>query len=263
MSYVERERSDHGGHPLMLYRFSLGEAQWLYTSADHEVVMEADTYVPVFIQGGRIIRGGDPRRSTLEIEVAAQNAVARVFLPGWIGGLMLVTVYRHHYQDGDFFPVWKGRVTGCRWSGSTATLSCDSAFTLFRRAGLRRHYQPGCPHVVFGPGCGLDPAAYRVQTTVAAVSGNVVDLAGAAPEDGYYTGGMLQFGVDRRLITRHTGARITTLDAVPGLAVGSAVMLLPGCARDPAACERFGNIENFGGLPFLPSKNPFSGDALV
>jgi len=265
MSYTAREQSGYDGHPLLLFRFSLGESQWLYTSADHVVAMGEDEYQPIYIKGGRIVRCGDARKSTLEIEVAAQNPVALVFLPGWIGGLMLVTVYRHHYEDADFSVQWKGRVVSCKWAGSVATLSCDSAFTLFRRAGLRRNYQPGCPHVLFGPGCTVNADLHRVAATVTAVSGNALTIAElGAWAAGYFTGGMLRFGSDYRMITGHVGNAITTLDAVPNLVEGSAVELWPGCARDMATChDKFNNLDNFGGLPFLPRKNPFSGDALV
>ena len=37
MSYLERERSECAGHPLVLNRIAMGEQQWLFTSADHAV----------------------------------------------------------------------------------------------------------------------------------------------------------------------------------------------------------------------------------
>jgi uncharacterized phage protein (TIGR02218 family) len=265
MSYVAREQSAHAGHPLELYRFALGDQQWLYTSADHEVAYGADLYQPVYIRRGGFTRGGDARKSTIEIEVSAVNDVTLLFRSGWLAGLLVVTIYRHHHGDSDYSVLWKGRVTGCKWAGSTATLTSDSVFTLFQRAGLRRVYQVGCPHVLFGAACGLDASAWAHAELVTSVNVNQVVMAGAGDLGaGYFTGGMLRLGDEYRLIVGQSGDALTLLDRIPGLAAGMEAIAWPGCSRSTATCAgKFNNIDNYGGLPFLPSKNPFSGDALV
>lgn len=265
MSYTAREQSDYSGHPLELYRFSMGSRLWLYTSADHEVAYGADVYQPCYIKRGGFTKGGDARKSTIEIEVGASNDLALVFRNGWLPSLLVVTIYRHHYEDADFSVLWKGRLTGCKWAGSVATLTSESVFTLFQRAGLRRMYQLGCPHILFGAACGLDETAWQVTATVADVTAQVVELTGISGySDGYFVGGMVQAGDQLRLITAHADSAITLVDAVEDLAAGDTVTLWPGCDRSVTACKtKFSNLDNFGGLPFLPSKNPFSGDALV
>lgn len=265
MSYVDREQSAHTGHPLELYRFTLGDQQWLYTSADHEVAYGADLYQPVYVRRGGFTRGGDARKSTLEIEVSAVNDVALLFRSGWLSGLLVVTIYRHHHGDSDYSVLWKGRITGCKWAGSTATLTSDSVFSLFQRAGLRRVYQVGCPHVLFGAACGLDAAAWAHTALVTSVNVNQVVMAGVTGLDAsYFTGGMFRLGDEYRLIVGQSGDVLTLLDRIPGLAPGMAATAWPGCSRSTATCAgKFDNIDNYGGLPFLPAKNPFSGDALV
>lgn len=265
MSYTAREQSAHDGHPLELYRFSLGESQWLYTSADHVVVMGEDEYQPVYIKRGGFTRGGDARKSTLDVEVGATNPVALLFRTGWLAGPMIVTIWRHHYEDAEFSVLWKGRVSWCKWSGSVATLTSDSVFTLFRRAGLRRVYQIGCPHALYSQACGLAAADWEVAGIASTVNGNLVSVAAAAGyANGYFSGGMIKVGDEYRMITAHAGADITLVDAVADLVAGTAVTLWPGCDRSIATCNvRFANVNNYGGLPYLPSKNPFSGDALV
>lgn len=265
MSYTDREQSASAGHPLELYRFSLGGEQWLFTSADHEVAHGPDLYQPGFIKRGGFTKGGDARKATLEIEVAASNPVALRFRTGWLATTLVLTIYRHHHEDADYAVLWKGRVTACKWSGSVATLTSDSVFTLFSRAGLRRVYQIGCPHVLFGAACGLNAASYAVAATASAVSGNAVAIpAISGYPGGYFVGGMLCFGGECRMLVASSGADILMVDMIADFASGSAVTLWPGCPRDTGTCaSRFNNIANFGGLPFLPSKNPFGGDALV
>lgn len=144
-------------------------------------------------------------------------------------------------------------------------MTSDSVFTLFRRAGLRRVYQVGCPHTLYGPGCALNEASFRVGGTVSAASGNVVTVPAAAGYPaGYFAGGMLKAGAEYRMVTGHSGSTIVLVDAVQAAVAGAAVILWPGCDRSMATCNsKFGNLDNYGGLPFVPAKNPFSGDALV
>ena len=87
MSYTSYESSDYSGQPLELYRFALGDQIWLFTSADHEVAYGEDTYVPVFIQREGFTKGGDARKSNLDIKVSAANDLALQFRTGWLSGI--------------------------------------------------------------------------------------------------------------------------------------------------------------------------------
>lgn len=266
MSFFDREKSAYGGQPLELYRFAMGDQEWAFTSADHEVVLsETEKYPPLYIKRGGFTRGGDTNKSTLEIEVAASNPVALLYRNGWLAKAVMVTILRRHYEDTESVMIWRGRVTGCKWAGSTATLTSDAATTLFQRVGLRRVFQVGCPHPLYGPACRLDAGAWQVSGTVTEVKGSLAAIAAAAAHaDGYFLGGMLLFGVEYRLIVGHEKNQITLIDGIAGLAAGATVTLWPGCDRSTGCCaDRFGNLDNYGGLPFLPQKNPFSGDAIV
>ena len=265
MSYTEREQSDYAAQPLELYRFAMGARLWLYTSADHEVTYGEDVYQPCYIKRGGFTKGGDARKSTLSVEMAATNPLALLYRTGWVQSPMILTIYRHHYGDADFSVLWKGRITNCKWAGSVASLSSESVFTLFKRAGLRRVYQVGCPHVLFGAACGLSAASWAVAATVTSIGSGQVAVSGISGYgSGYFLGGMIQAGEELRMITAHAEDVLTLVDSITGVSVGDVVTLWPGCSRTVTACtSKFGNLDNYGGLPYLPTKNPFSGDALV
>jgi len=265
MSYTDYESSDYLGQPLELYRFALGDQIWLFTSADHEVPYGEDTYVPVFIQREGFAKTGDARKSNIEIKVSAANDVALLFRTGWLSGAMTLTIYRHHYGDTDYAVLWKGRVVSCKWAGSVATLTSENVSTMFSRAGLRRAYQVGCPHVLYGSACGLDASSYEVSATISAVVDGVLTLSGIdGYAAGYFLGGMAQVGDEKRMIVAHASGEITLVDSIAEASEGGTITLWPGCARTINAClNKFNNLDNYGGLPFMPSKNPFSGDALV
>lgn len=118
MSYTVREQSDYAGHPLELYRFAMGGRLWLYTSADHEVAYGEEVYQPCYIKRSGFTKGGDARKSSINVELGASSELALIFRTGWLPAMMVVTIYRHHYEDSDFSVLWKGRVTGCKWAGS-------------------------------------------------------------------------------------------------------------------------------------------------
>lgn len=265
MSYTTYEKSDYSGHPLELYKFVQGDNSWLYTSADHEISWGDDTYSPVYISRNGFTKVGDARKSTLSIEMAAQNDVALLFRTGWLTETLLITIYRHHANDDEYSMLWKGRVTACKWAGSTATLTSDSASTLFKRSGLRRVYQTGCPHVLFSSACGLTSTDWQVSATVSAVDSTEITVTGIDDYgDGYFLGGMIQSGDDLRLITVHASGVITMIDTISDIAEGDTITLWPGCLRTVNACtNKFDNLDNYGGLPYLPDDDPFSGDALV
>jgi len=194
MSYSNFEVSDYSAYPVELYRFALADQVWLYTSADHEVSIGEDIYTPIFIQREGFTKGGDARKSNIDIRVAGINDVALLFRTGWLTGIMIVTISRFHYGDGDseLAVLWKGRVTSCKWAGSVATLTSENVSTFFSRAGLRRSYQVGCPHVLYGDACGLDAGDWQVSATVSEVDDKEVTISGIGGyADGYFLGGMI------------------------------------------------------------------------
>ena len=72
---------------------------------------------------------------------------------------------------------------------------------------------------------------------------------------------------DKRLITSYneTGARdqIQILNAFEGLSAGEAMTAFAGCRRIRQVCNtKFSNIENFGGFPYIPIRNPFGGSGV-
>jgi hypothetical protein len=92
--------------------------------------------------------------------------------------------------------------------------------------------------------------------------GRNVDLDGGTPGSvsGGLAGGWLQTPEGaRHMIVNDYGGGVELLYPV-AIEVGTEVQLTVGCDHSTATCaSRFGNLDNFGGFPFIPTKNPFSG----
>lgn len=268
MSYTATENSATQGRPVELYRFALGPQRWTFTSGQTAVVYLSETYAPAPIRRSGIEQGNEINRSGLEITLPRDNPLAALFISSPPEGVVSVTLYRFHASDTatETIVLWKGRVGGARLSGSELVLKCEPVATSLKRPGLRARYQLICRHALYSAGCGALAATYRVDGTVAAVSGTAIQVAAAASQpDGYFVAGMLTTAnAGSRMIVGHSGINLTLVAPMPGLTAGMDVQLYAGCDHSVATCrDRFSNLANFGGFPFIPVKNPFTGDAIV
>lgn len=265
-----------------LYLFNAMGQRWTYTSGDTPVTYLGDVYEPVPIGRSGIEQTQDINKNDLQIKFARDNPMALLHLQYALDSVISVTVFQRD-EEGCFFVFWKGRTTGARGAGSEVTLVCESVFTSLRRPGLRARYQKTCRHALYSRGCMLDPEDFAVVAPVTAAAGNVVTVPAAALQlDGWYLGGMLRAeDGSLRLITAHAGSQLTLsrpieilITAVPaagyGLSYGQwyggevVVKIYPGCDRVRATCEsKFDNLDNFGGFPWIPTKNPFGGSSIV
>lgn len=263
-----------------LYLFESMGQQWAYTSADMPVEYNGVTYEPVPISRGAAEQTQDINKNDLQIKVARDNDVGLIHLQYAPDSITSLTVFQRE-EDGTFGVFWKGRITGARADGSEITLVCESVFTSMRQPGLRARYQKNCRHAVYGRGCRLDPEDFAVTAYVAGLSGLTLTIPDAALQpDGYYLGGMVRLYNTLRMITSHYGDQIVITREIHGaaeqlaatgygLAYGldygrAAAVLYPGCNRVRSTCiNKFDNVLNYGGFPWIPARNPFGGSSIL
>lgn len=263
MSYLAREQSAAAAAPLELYRFVHEAARFTYCAGDTAFDYNAESYLPTQIRRGNLAAGIDAQRARLDIEAPFDIDVAALFI-ACAPSPVTLTIYRTHRGDGEVVAVWKGRVTHAEWQGPLVRLSCEPIFTALARAGLRAIYQRLCRHALYDAGCTLNATAWRDAVTLASVTGARVTVTPMSRPAGYYTGGFLESGAQRRMIRAHAADGTLTLIApIPGLAGNAAAYLYAGCDHQIATCQaKFANSANFGGFPWIPTKNPFAGDAI-
>lgn len=266
MTYTAFEASDEQGEPIELFRFDAYNGTWLFCSGETDTAYDGDTYLARPISRGAIESSQDMAKNTISMTAPRDNPLVRAIVDASPPGMIWLTIYRGHRDDGEFVVAWNGRVTSVSQADAVATIKAESIMTSLDRVGLRPQYQLQCRHTLYGPGCTLDKSVYMWAGTVETVIGTQVIVAAAsAKPDGWFAGGVLMTsdGV-RRTIYLHTGTSITLSAPMPGLAAGTAIVLYPGCAQTLSACDlKFGNTENYGGAPWMPIKNPFSGDAIM
>lgn len=263
MSYIEVETSTASGLPIELYEFSRGGVQyWRFNNTDSDYVRGGLTYKTMQVERGKIQQTSDPDKNDLTLTFPRSLQFAVSMLRHSPEEVTTLTIYRGHIGDDDFITYWKGRILAVTASGNEIEMNLESIFTSMQRYGLRARFEFGCRHALYGPACGVSEVDYKFIGRVANLSGLEMDIYGAnAQPDGWYTGGVLHWGGHGlRMISSHVGNRIAINRPFSELRNGVTINLYPGCDRSVETCiHKFNNVANFGGFPWIPSRNPFDG----
>jgi uncharacterized phage protein (TIGR02218 family) len=276
MGFLTSEISRLLGYPQELYLFRIPGAAWYFTSADREFdgssygELDDELFLPAAIKRSSVELSREIDRNVLTIDAAHTFPPAQQWFGGAPEGVMSLEIFRIHTSDstGELAKIWQGRVISVAFKGHAATMSCEPIFTSLKRSGIRSVYGVPCRYILFSAQCGADPALFRLTGTVAAINGAAVDVVGLSGQpDGYWINGKVNAGPNKtfiRAIVGHTGDTITLDRVISSLIVGDPIDVLPGCAHDVNDCtNKFNNLLNYGGFPFIPRKDPFSGDAIT
>lgn len=268
MTFDAQETSIQGGRPVEIYTFARETQVFRYTSADRDVTVSANLYTATAISRSGIESSSQElSRSPITVRVPRNNGVADLYRIVPPSTPITLVVAQYHDGDGAVATIWTGRVLSVEFAGAEANIRCEPIFTSIKRNGLRRFYQTQCPHVLYGPECGLNRDSHRLDANADSVSGLQVSVSEVDAEvDGFYSGGYFEYLVsgvyERRFIVDHTGPLLTCSTLPQGVAPGTALRIFKGCDHTADMCEsaKFGNnILNYGGFLYFPDKNPFGG----
>lgn len=274
MTFITQETSLDGASPQEIYTVSYDFNKWYFTSGDEDVIENSVVYKKASISRSTIELKSEKVISTFEVNFPLDSDFLDLWRVTPPSGRVTLLVQRFHRTDEllEKHVVFKGSIVNVAWEEDSAKVTCETASDTLSRTGLRRHYQYGCPHMLYGPACGVDRNNHRSEHEVESIQGIVVvcpSLIGENEAD--YLGGYIYYqhstmGTPERISVEKldtvTGA--LTLFMVPiGLGVGETLTLFEGCNRTITVCDsRFDNVENFGGQPYMPDKNPFGNNTL-
>ena len=259
--------------PRELYKFTRGSFNWYFTSGDTDITFDGDVYLAVPIKRKSIESTQELGKTPLKILVSRTNVFASQYISGSPSDIITVEVIRQHVSDAEVAVSFKGRVLNVSFKEDEATITCQSNQSSLLRPGLRRLYQTACPHVLYGDHCKVVQVDFKITAVLSAVNGNVLTSTTftVAIDPTYdlqwFMGGILNFTdgggfLIKRFITEHNhieGTITLNLPLEDAIATSS-VDVFPGCGRDVKTCnEKFTNVENHGGFPFIPKKNPQDG----
>lgn len=289
IEYFLKELSVQLGSPILLYEFemitgepgaayssssSAGNLFWRYCNQSFDYQWAGSTWYASAIKPSRIVQSSEINRDGLTLTFPRDDAFARQFVGFVPEFVCLVTVYRGHLTQGDdaFAVYWKGRIGASKTDKQEIKMSCESVFTSLRRYGLRARYTRTCRHVLYVGGCRLNRLDFQhAGLATAADRASVTAAVFASRPDGYWIGGILEAPDGAmRYIVGHSGDTVTLWRPIQSIlddlaqALPVVVYVYPGCMKSVEDCiDKFDNLENYGGFPLLPTRNPFDGRSIV
>ena len=248
-----------------LYTFDGASGSFRLTPHEFDVHLNGQLYVSMPIERNELALGAEAAKSALELKMPPNCDLVRHLLASALtGGATSVTLHTARRDTLDDYwwilgARWVGRVLGVDVADDVARVRCESAQVSLKRIGLRRLYSRKCSHVLYSAACGASPIS--ASAVVSGVDGRNVDLDGGTPGSvsGAIAGGWLQTPDGARHMIINDYSIGVTLLYPAAIDVGTEVLLTAGCDHNVQTCAvRFGNVDNYGGFPFIPSRNPFS-----
>jgi len=268
-NYLLDEQSVQDGQPVELYLFDKDEGAefWSYTSTDYNIVHDGRTYLAELIKRGDIVLDLNSLKTRLEVEVHLSNPFVRNFISEPIEGTVRLTIYRRHADS--YATYWRGYLQGVKFLSKKVIILLGLKISSLKRFGLMRKFQRNCGLALYSTWCTISKTnpLYYVDGTINSISGTTIDATiFSSKADGWFLGGIFKTdnGSCLQKIVYHSGTEIKISRSVSAISAGDTFRAWAGCDHLKATCkDKFANKLNYGGQPYLPDKNPFTGDAVM
>ena len=267
MSFQSIESSQERGAPIDLYEFIYGPAPdqiYRYTNAEFD---QDGGYKAIPVQRASVKTNGKFEKTNLQIRVPVNIELSDMFLPYPPPQVVRCRIRQKHLSDpdGQAMVVWTGRIISSGRERNEAVLTCDSTLLSFKRPGLNRNFQPGCPLLLYGSHCRADKSLFKVVVPVDFIDddGRLRLLAGwNGPFNvGSFIRGTVEwvsdYGHEVRTILKADETGIRAAGYLRGVEPGTELTMYLGCRHNMDDCRNvFDNINNYGGQPWIPYSNP-------
>ena len=249
----------------------INEYAEVYAFDDGETISRYTTYQDTISYGGfeyksaHIKRGPINRNTTFEAVTCQITAPLEEKLTKYIANYPVmptrVTITRGLVSsfDAQCIVVFTGIIKRVQIEGIYAVAECTSMGSILDSVWPRDIHSSFCQNTLFDSRCGLASSDYQLNFTVQSLTGKGGLVSTDIGTNGsLYTGGYVVYLKDFRWIT--LGETNTFNLHVPfDAAVQPGVVLraYQGCSKSAVDCKnKFNNISNFNGCPYIPSDNP-------
>ena len=267
MTYTDSETSVDDGGPVELYEFRGPIRGYFYTSHVEDVLFtDTNIYRAIPIQRGPLQGASQDDSPELEIRVPFDLELVQDYAYNISPNDLQLTIHRFHLVTGigQSITYWRGSVATITVTDRIATIRVPSILGQRLTAPVPSiYYQSQCNHVLYDGRCAVARSGFQVDTSVSSVNVNgtvvVVSSVGGNVDQFFKAGEIIRTGDgERRLIVDQVGATLTLNFPFPELQTADSVSIFAGCDRTAPTCrDKFSNIENFGGHPFIPDRNVF------
>jgi uncharacterized phage protein (TIGR02218 family) len=261
MAFEDHEISQEGGSTIEIYTLAMGSTLYrMHDSIEPVVTYLGDDFERTQISRGSIATG----QEYLEIKLPGSHPFTLKFTEIAPGQTASLTIQSFHRADpSDVRVIYKGVVRSVAFTQamSHSALSLIPINDAFSKEIPERTFQAACNNVLFDPDCKVSSGSYSHIGAVSAITDNIVTVTGlnAAKGTAWSTGGYLSYGVlDYRLVLEQSGDDCTLVLPFHESVLSENVSVFAGCDHTIAIClSKFANDINFGGCPYVPTKNIF------
>lgn len=240
------------------------------TNADLPITYGGITYQPYPFERGstKLIVGVEVDSLDITLFANGSTLLNGVPVPKLcnLGGFdgALVSLDRAFMSDWGSAPVgtlsmFRGHVSDAAPSRTSVQLTIKSFLDLLNIKMPKNLYQAGCVHTLFDAGCSLAKESHAVTgvattgSTKSAVNSSITAAAG------FFDNGTISIisGVNanlRRTVKSFNAGVFTLILPLPApLNAGDSIIAYPGCDKQQSTCNnKFSNVVNFRGFPFIP-----------
>lgn len=266
MSVDSLEKSVQDSQPFELYDFETASQAWRYTTARSDVVFAGQRYTHLAITRTATASTTTAEAPQFYVTVPFDADVVRrnVFskLPP---GELTLEIWRQ--QSGAYVPYWSGDITSISIEGRKAKMLCPGLLGSALSTQVPSIvYSQFCQHALYDSRCTVAKSAHVWNTLVSTYLNSDHSQISVASvnfvADEFYRGGVVQRFADgeQRLIMDQVGNNLTLDAPFPDLNLSDQIALYAGCNHTIFDCrDKYANVANFGGTPFIPSLNMFLG----
>lgn len=268
MAVLTTEQSTQDGAPIELFRFVGTYTTYYRTSAPESITNTEATWVANAIKRSEFEEGTQEDDDlTIDIEMPASDQMVTDYCINVPPPGLALQILRVHRNDlNDALTLWDGEVVSWTIKGRTAKCRVPSLFSyIFNKPLPRIKYQGPCNHVLGDRFCKVDMTTVdnNQDTTISTIVDNVVTIADTSVfADDECVGGSMIAASEQRMIVSNTGTSFTLASPFsPNVAALDAVSVRRGCNHQLTngghCIDRYSNGSNYGGFPYVPTRNPF------
>lgn len=171
----------------------------------------------------------------------------------------LIVIKRYFLDSQIMKTIFMGYISGVGIKERVMTIrATDILSSPFKKVPILV-YSACCNRMIYDTGCGLRKAEYRVTTTVTEMAGGKYLVSSIFDDypDGWFDYGFVEYDKWKRFISKHVSTTLELQIPFPISINGKEVKVYPGCDQSAKTCkEKFNNLMNFLGFPYMPAKNP-------
>jgi uncharacterized phage protein (TIGR02218 family) len=266
----ELEVSIEASRPIELYEFQLSGTTYRRTSSEGTVTFNGVDYAPLAIKRTSYQEAKEQRSTAVTVTIPTSDEIAANFIAVQPSYIMNVTIYRiqpNSVPVNASLIMFDGYVSSVAFKNEICEMRCIPNNELFNREMPRFSYQGLCNHILYDSGCGVSEGSYQHSGKVLGVTDNVLLTIQSLPTTGSpFIGGYVSLpdGSEKRLIIDQSGTQVRILYPFKQTVSGGTVYAYQGCDHSVQTCaQKFNNVLNYGGFPFVPSINPFNKQQLT